>query len=628
MSLYVRELQRNFTQFERKSLTGEDLDKIIAFGNDQEKSFRYLANKYLIWEEPFSHVLSGDHKSGYSYFKGGKICPLKNILRKHLTTSKKNKAAIIWVGADGVQKVYTYQSLFSDVIKTASALIKLGIKSGDKILLHMPNIPELVIFMLACTKVGAVHVVYHASYSAESLAERITDCTPKIVVTTDESITGGYIKMKDKLDYALTKVEKEPKYCIVVERTKKRVHMKPLRDLWYHDVLSDEKHSNASTLPYEPHNATDDMFMLYTSTNSAEPKALTFSYGGYLLWAYMSYLMLFDMKDTDTYWCTADISWITGHSYLVYGPLMAGQTMLIHEDSIDVDNANKFYDICDKYSVNKLYTTPAMLRSLMNAAQKKKIFREMKTIELVATGGEKIKDDLLTWASTKLCKNRSAFIDIYSLTEAGGAIFASIPGFGDLEYGTVSKALPTMPAVLMDKTTKKFITDNDKQGEIVLNSPFPSLAKGIYNQPGVFQKLYWKEANGQAYFSTGDGGKYNENGNMMLTGRLDDVLHLGGKRLSLIEIEEAIKKYENIKECAIININDEKRGEKLIAFCVLKKQMDESYHDQTVREIRETILNEIGEIALPGEVRFSRTIPKSPDGVILRDLLKEIAMQM
>lgn len=626
-SLYIRSLIKNFEDFERVGMTKETLDKINSF-DDNETVFSYLANKYLIWEKPFSHEILGDIRGGYSFFKGGRICPLKNILTKHLTTYTKNKAAIVWIGADGLQKVYTYQSLYSDVIKAASAILKLGVKRGDRVMLHMPNIPELIIFMLACTKIGAIHVVYHASYSSESLAERINDCKPTLVVTTDESITGGYSKMKDKVDLAFTKVEQEPKYCIVVERTGKRVHMKPLRDLWYHDIMSDEKHFFASTLPYEPHNAEDIMFMLYTSTNVAEPKALTFSYGGYLLWAYVSYMLLFDIKPTDTYWCTADVSWITGHSYLVYGPLMAGQTVLLYEDAIDLENAGKFFDICDKFSVNKLYTTPSLLKTLMNAAQKKKIFRDLKNLELVATGGEKMKEDILEWSSQKLCKNKAAFIDVYSLTEAGGAIYASVPGFGDLEYGTVSKALPTVPAVLMDTTTKKIITDFDKQGEIVLKSPFPSLAKGIYNQPGLFEKTYWKDAAGKPYFSTGDGGKYNENGNMILTGRLDDVLHIGGKRLSLVEIEEAIKKYENIKECAVINVNDEKRGEKLIAFCVLKKQLDESYHDQTVRDIRETILEEIGEVALPSEIRFSRTIPKSPDGGILRDLLKEIAVQM
>jgi acetyl-CoA synthetase len=621
-------LQSNFHEFERHFMPKEDIEKIAEFGEDYEQIYKYLAEKYLLWEKPFSSVVKGDAKSGYRFFSGGEICPLKNILRKHLETPKKNKAAIIWTGADRTQRVFTYQSLFSDVIKTTSAMKKLGLKRGDRVLLHMPNIPELVIFMLACTKLGAIHVLYHASYSSESLADRMNDCEPTMVVTTDESITGGYTQMKDKLDNALQKVHKEPKYCIVVERTRKRVHMKPLRDIWYHDLISDEKHSTATTLQDEPNKAEDTMFMLYTSTNMKEPKALTYSYGGYLLWAYVSYLMLFDMKETDTFWCTADISWITGHSYLVYGPLMAGQTVILHEDSIDTDNASKFYDTCDKFSVNKLYTTPSMLRSLMNAAQKKKIFRDIKTLELIATGGEKMKEEVLLWASSKLCKNNAAFIDIYSQTEAGGAIYAAIPGYGDLEYGTVSKAMPAVPAALLDKTLKSYVSDADKQGEIVLKAPFPSLSTGIHKQPGMFEKLYWKDAGGSHYFSTGDGGKYNEKGHMVLTGRLDDVLHIGGKRLSLVEIEEAIKKYEKVKECAVININDEKRGEKLIAFCVLEKQVDESYHDQMVREIRETILDEIGEVALPGEIRFSRTIPKSPDGAILRDLLKEIAMQM
>jgi len=627
MSLYIKELKNNFQKYQRTEFTAEDIDKIKSFGDDYEKLYKYMSDKYLIWEEKPTEVMSGDHKNGYTFFKGGQICPLKNILRKHLTTHSKNKAALIWNGNDGTQNVFTYQSLFSDVIKCASAMRKLGLKKGDRVLIHMPNIPELVVFMLACTKLGAIHVVYHASYSAESLADRISDCQPSFVVTVDESVTGGHTNMKEKLDHALTKVNKEPKYCIVVERTGKRVHMKPLRDLWYHDIISDEQHSDASALPPEPHNGEDTMFMLYTSTNMAEPKALTFSYAGYLLWAYVSYLMLFDKKDTDTYWCTADISWITGHSYLVYGPLMAGQTILLYEDSIDADNANSFYNICDKFSVNKLYTTPSLLRSLMNAAQKKKTFRNIKTIEMIATGGEKMKDEVLEWTSTKLCRNKAVIFDIYSQTEAGGAIYSAIAGITDIEYGTVNNPLPGVPSLLLDKTTKNVIEDSLTKGEIVFRKGFPPVANGIYGEKGMFEKIYWKDGS-EPYLSTGDGGEYNEDGKMMLTGRLDDVLHLGGKRLSLIEIEEAVKKYDNIKECAIINVNDDKRGEKLIAFCALKKQQDESYHDQNVREIRETILDEIGEIALPGEIRFTRTIPKSPDGVILRDLLKEIAMQM
>lgn len=628
MSQYLTRLKSNFENYQRTELSDFELKRIESFPTPEEL-YEYLGSRFLIWDEKFKQAVTPDLIGGYSFFRGGKICPIKNILLKHLKTHTKNKAAIIWVGSDGSQTVMTYQSLYSEVIKCASALKKLGVKKGDRVLIHMPNMPELIVLMLACASIGAVHVVYHASYAAESLADRIDDCKPMIVVTADESVTGGRFNMKDKLDNALSKSSHAPKFCIVVSRTGKRVHMKPLRDLWYHDMISDEVHCDASEIRLEPLNAEDTMFMLYTSTNMSEPKALTFSYGGYLMWAYLSYLMLFDKKDTDTYWCTADISWIIGHSYLVYGPLMAGQTILCYEDTLSVDNAKDFFDICSKFSVNKLYTTPSMLRSLMNASQKKKIFRELPALEMVATGGEKMRDEVLEWSSTKLCSGRAVFFDVYSLTEAGGAIFAALPGFSQIQHGTVSKRLPGVPAVLLDKTSKYVIDSSHTQGEIVMNAPFAPLAKSFYGQTGVFEKLYWKKTDsGKTYFSTGDGGEYNDDHNMILTGRLDDILHIGGKRLSLLEIEEAVRKNVKIKECALININDEKRGEKLIAFCVLKNKLDESYNEQIIREIKETILNEIGEIAMPNEIRFSRTIPKSPDGIILRDLLKEIAMQM
>ncbi len=605
-----------------------ELKRIEAM-TDPEELYEYLGSRFLIWEEKYSKAITPDLTGGYTFFKSGMLCPIKNILLKHLKTHTKNKAAIVWAGSDGTQSIMTYQSLYSEVIKCASALLKLGIKRGDRVLLHMPNMPELIVMMIACASIGAVHVVYHAGYATESLADRIDDCKPFIVVTSDESVTGKHINMKEKLDTALSKTKHSPKYCIVASRTGKRVHMKPLRDIWYHDMISDEVHCDASEIHLAPVEADDTMFMLYTSTNMAEPKALTFSYAGYMLWAYMSYLTLFDKKDTDTFWCTADISWITGHSYLVYGPLMAGQTILVCEDTIDIDNAKNFYDICSKFSVNKLYTTPSLLKTLMNAAQKKKVFRELPALDMVATGGEKMREEVLEWASTKLCASKAVFFDIYSLTEAGGAIFSSVPGYESVEYGTVNRRLPGVPAVLLDKTSKNVIDSSHIQGEIVINGPFAPLARSIFGQPGVFEKLYWKkDGTGSPYFSTGDGGEYDDSRNMVLTGRLDDVLHIGGKRISLVEIEEAVKKYQNVKECALINVNDEKRGEKLIAFCVLKNKQDESYHEQFIREIKEVIIGEIGELATPNEIRFTRTIPKSPDGIILRDLLKEIAMQM
>ncbi|WP_022849872.1 acyl-CoA synthetase [Limisalsivibrio acetivorans] len=613
--------------FPREAITKDEYDRLLELSKDHEAVHKYIAENYLLWEENFTKTFSGSGNN-FRFYEGGKLYPVKNILRKHLGTTKMNKAALIWKGADHSQMVYTYQSLYTEVVKLASALRKLGVKKGDRVLLHLPNIPELIIAMLACVKLGAVHIVYHISYSTDSLADRIKDCEPKIIFTSDGALTGNEQKLKNKLDSALEITGYEPRHCIVVERVSKRVHMKPIRDIWFHDLISHEHFSDAKRMDFEILDAEDPMFMLYTSTNLKEPKALVFPVAGFLLWAYYTYLLLFDAKDTDTFWCTADIAWITGHSYVVYGPLMAGDTVLIFEDTIDMDNAERFYDVCDKFSVNKIYTRPSILKTLMNAAQKKKKFRKLDTLELIATGGERMDDDLREWSAKNLASYRAVMFDIYSITEAGGALSSALPGFICAKTGTVAQPIPGVPIKLVNSTTGNTVEEPNTQGALMMDKPFPPLCRTIYGDKNTYKKIYWKTHNDVTYFKTGDGAELDEEGNLTLKGRLDDVLHVDGKRLSLIEIEEAIKTHENVNDCAVVSIPDEKRGDALIVFSVLKKEVDESYHDTTVRELRERIIEEIGEVALPSEIRFTRTLPKSPDGVILRDLLKDIAMQM
>lgn len=625
MSLNTR-LDNNCRNFSRNTLTRDELDKIRSLAGDYEALHDYLAKKYLIWEKGYTKLFYGD-KNTPKLYEEGKLFPLENILGKHLDTTKKNKAAIIWKGADHSQMVYTYQSLYSEVVKCASALKKLGLKKGDHVLLHLPNIPELVIAMLACAHIGAVHIVYHTSYSTDSLADRINDCMPKIIITAD-GLTTGDQNLKSKLDNALNITTHQPQYCIVVERISKRVNMKPLRDIWFHDLISNEQYSTAKHSHVEPVDAEDPMFMLFTSTNTKSPKALVFHSAGYLLWAYFSYLLMFDAKDTDTYWCTADIAWITGHSYLVYGPLMAGETILIFEDTINMENARRFYDICDKFCVNKLYTRPSILRSLMNAAQKKNKYMKLETLEIIATGGEKMTDDVRQWASKYIGNYNSALFDIYSITETGGAIASAIPGYESCMPGTVAKPLPGVSIKIINNASGEILSQPNTQGALVLDKHMPSLCRTINNSNDIYKKMYWKNCDNNVFFKTGDSAEINPNGYLILKGRIDDVLHLGGKRLSLIEIEEAVKTHDNVEDCAIVSIPDEKRGDALIAFCVLKKEIDESYNDIIITELRERVIEEIGEIALPSEIRFTRTLPKSPDGVILRDLLKDIAMQM
>lgn len=614
--------------YERVNYSVDDIKKFYDKSKKVPEFFADLAKDLLFWEKDFKRVFDDSSAPFYKWFTEGMINPFYNILSKHLDSATKNKAALIWKGSDHTERIYTYQSLYSETMKFASALKKLGINKGDKVFIYMPNIPELVISMLACIRIGAVHVVYHHSYSAGAFAERIDDCSPELVICCDVSQTGSEREIKNKVDISIEKASNPPKHCIVVKRSEKRVHMKPLRDLWYHDLISDEDFSSAKNMESVSYESNDPLFMMYTSTNLKVPKSLVYNCAGYLLWTYFSYLLLFDPNNRDTYWSTADISWIPGHTYGVYGPFMAGQTILIFEDTLDINNALRFYDICEKFQITKFYTTPTILKSIMNAAQKRNVYRKVKSIELIATGGERTSQDLIDWVFKKILFNNKPIINIYSLTEAGGALAANIPGFSDVDFSNVSKPLPGVHPLLYDEFSGSIIKDPGKKGLLMLSKYTPFLCSNIYNGSDLYENIYWKKVRGEYLFKTGDGAEFTEDGNIILTGRMDDVMHIGGKRLSFREIEEAIKKHPLVVDAAVVNINDEKRGDMLVAFCVLQKKLEESYYDQTVREIRETIIAEIGEIVLPEEVKFTRALPKSPDGEILRDMLKEIATQM
>lgn len=612
--------------YKRVDVFPVDLEHLYDI-DDSEKFFEGLAKEFLIWSKPFSKVLDESKLPFFNWFKGGKIRPLENILTKHLSTSKKNKAALIWKGSDHMERIFTYQSLYSEVSKCAAALTKLGVKHRDKIQIFMPNVPELVITMLACVKIGAIHSVYHHSYSADSFAERLDDCQPYLVITSNTSMLGAEKNMKEKVDIAMTKSKYQPKYCIVVERTPKKVHMKPLRDIWYHDLISDAGYVDSEAVEDAEYDSNDTLFLLITSTNLNVPKALKFSAAGYLMWAFYSYCLLFDPEEGDTYWSTADISWITGHSYVIYGPLMAGQTTVMFEDSIDMNNAGRFYDIVDKFKVNKLYTTPSILKSLMAASQKKNVFRKQESIQLLAAGGEKQNNDVVEWAFNKLLRSKGPFLDIFTLTEAGGAICGEIPGVSSINLKSVSRPLPGVPVAMLDSANKEIVLSGIK-GEMVLYGSIPSMCTSICNGDELYKNIYWKKVGSKYVFKTGDGAEYTESMGIKLAGRIDNVLHIGGRRVSLVEIEVALLKHSNISEVAVVSLSDEKRGDKLIAFCVVHKEIDESYYDKIVAEFNEVVVEEIADITCPNEYRFTKMLPKSPDGQILRDLLKEIASQM
>ncbi|MCX8084988.1 MAG: AMP-binding protein [Calditerrivibrio sp.] len=612
--------------YERKRFKKEEIESLYSL--TLLELFDHIGKNFIEWTVPYNTPLEIKHPPKYSFYHNGKLDPIHNILGKHLNSNKKNKAAIIWRGSDYTERIFTYQSLHFEMLKFAYALKNLGVKKEDRVLIYLPNVPETVISMLACVRIGAVHAMYHYTYSADSLAERINDCQPTIIITTDYSLAGTEINIKAKVDEALKKASHQPKHVIVVERIPKKTHMKPIRDLWYHDLLSDTDFTSASSLDPMIYDSNDPLFIMVTSTNFPEPKGLVFNVAGFLAWANYTYTLLFDLDDNDTVWNTSDISWMSGHTYGVYGPLLAGSTTVIFEDSITFENAKRFYGIIERYKINKCYTTPRIMKTLMNADMKKKVHTQLRSLEFLYLGGEPIEEDVLDWTYKKIVYKSAPILNVYSLTELGGAVAAQIVGYSQIKRDSVGVELPGVDLGIYDSITKTKINYENLKGLIMLETPLPSMCTKLCHEEDLYYKTFWKKYDNKYVFRIGDSGFFDKDKNLYLTGRVDNVIHVSGKRVNLAQVEQAINKNRFVKESALIILNDEKRGDSMVAFCVLHKKVDESLHKRIMNEIHETILEELGEVVLPQEIRFVRVLPKGADGSILRDLLKEIAMQM
>lgn len=588
----------------------------------------YVGKNFLDWVKPYSEVFEYTKAPRYQFFKGGKFDPFYNIIEKHLSSKNKNKAAIIWRGSDYNEKIYTYQSLAFEASKLAYAFKKLGIKKGDKILIYIPNVPEAVIVMLACVRIGAIHAFFHFSYSADALSERINDCKPSLIVTANYSLTGNELDIKTKVDEALKKSNYQPKHVVVVERISKKVHMKPLRDIWYHDLLSDTDFKDPVNMDRTVLDSNDPLFMIITTTHFTEPKGLIYNSAGFLAWTNFTFKLIFDPKDSDTIWNTTDISWMNSHNYKIYGPLMAGATSVMFEESIHMQNARRFYGIVERYNINKCYTSPNIIKALMNADSKKRIFERLDSLELFFLGGESVEEDMLHWLHKKLGRSRLPVLNIYSVTEVGSAVAAQLPGFSSIKKDSVGQPLPGVDLAIYDSIVKTKIEYHNEKGLVCIEKPLMSMCVGLFNDDEIFYNTFWKYFDGKYVFRVGDVGAFDEEGNFYLFGRIDEIVHVAGKRINLQQIEDSINKHKLVKESAIIILNDEKKGDSLVAFCVLNKNVDESNHSLIIDEINEIIIEELGEPVLPQYIKFVRILPKGADGAVLRDLLKEIAMQM
>lgn len=612
-------------RYERKVISVQEYEQLLKLGTND--LIDTLAKKYLQWHTPYHGVLDNDRIPFYHWFVGGKLDIWHNTIGKHLHTHRRNKAALMWVGVDGRERVYTYHTLAYEVERLAMALINLGVKKHDRVLIFTPNLPETIVTMLACAQIGAVHILYHIAYSSESLAERLQDCKAAYIITADSCPQTAH-KLKEKVNDALNKIDYKIKHCIVIERTGERVHMQPKRDLWYQDLITDEELSKGAKVD-RLRVDRDPLFMLYTASKTKTAKAVVHNTIGFLLWAQFTSQVLFDMDDRDIFWCTADLAWITGHTYGVYGPLSLGSTVFIYEGSITYENTSLFFDFLDRFHITRMFSNPALLRSVMRAKNSREYeARSANSLQLIGCGGGEIKEDLYHWVLHTLPKQgKIPLVNIWGQTESGGSLMANVPGTEGSLQNTRLRPLPGVKCRLVTKQGKT-IDGVNEPGFMVLTEPLPSLCKDLYGDSAAFRSIYWEKFKGEKFFATGDEAIAGEDGSYVLTGRSDIALSSGAGNRKLDEIEKVILDQERVKECAVVFIDHPVYGYMLIAFCVLKNYQDESYNDESLQEIKEHIIEQSGEFTLPDAIRLTKFLPKTPDNVINRELLKEISLQM
>ncbi len=587
---------------------------------DPEGFWAEMAEKNITWYKKWDKVLEYDFEKPYiKWFQGGKLNASYNCIDRHLNSTTRTKAALIWESDDGNYKTYTYQQLYYEVNKFANVLKKHGISKGDRVTIYLPMIPELPIAMLACARIGAIHSVVFGGFSAQSLRDRINDCEAKMVITADEGIRGGkFVPLKANCDEAIAECPTVEK-VIVVKRSGREVNFDSSRDLWWHDEMS-AKDIGIYCKPEEM-DAEDPLFILYTSGSTGKPKGVLHTTGGYLLYTNLTFKWIFDYHDEDIYFCTADIGWITGHSYIVYGPLSAGATSLMFEGIPTYPDPGRFWEIVDKHQVNQIYTAPTVIRALMREGEQWVQKYDLSSLKLLGTVGEPINPEAWMWYHTHVGKGKLPIVDTWWQTETGGILITPLPGAMTLKPGSACRPFPgVLPRVLKEDGTP---ADTNVGGYLVIEKPWPGMIRGTYGDPENkrVKEVYFSRFPGR-YF-TGDGARVDEDGDFWLMGRIDDVLNVSGHRIGTAEVESALVSHEAVAEAAVVGYPHDVKGEGIYAYVVLKDgaSPDESLKSELIQHVRETI----GPIAKPDKLQFAPGLPKTRSGKIMRRILRKIA---
>ncbi|MCE5268785.1 MAG: acetate--CoA ligase [Planctomycetaceae bacterium] len=561
-------------------------------------------SKVLQWNEPFA-----------KWFVDGETNVSYNCLDVHLKTHRRNKAAIIWEGEPGDVRVYTYEMLHREVCKFANVLKTLGIKKGDVVTMYMPMVPELAIAMLACARIGAVHCVIFGGFAAEAIADRNNDAKAKLIITADASWRRGkQIPLKANVDAAVAKSPTIEK-CIVYRRTGADVPMQPDFDYWWDELMAD-----ASTdCPPEPMDSEAPLFILYTSGSTGKPKGVKHTTGGYNLYAKKTTEWVFDVRDEDVYWCTADIGWITGHTYVVYGPLSAGATSLIYEGAPDTPHQGRWWELIEKYRVNILYTAPTAIRTFIKWGDEWVDKYDISSLRLLGTVGEGINPEAWMWYHRKIGGGRCPIVDTWWQTETGGIMMTPLPGATPTKPGSCTKPLPGIMPEIVGEDRKPVPVGAG--GWLTITQPWPGMLRGIWGDDERYKMQYWSDVPHK--YLCGDNARCDEDGYYWIMGRIDDVLNVSGHRLSTIEVESALVSHEAVAEAAAVGRPHEIKGEAVAVFVTLATGFEAS--EDLRKALKDHVRQEIGALAVPDEIHFTAALPKTRSGKIMRRLLRDIA---
>ena len=560
-------------------------------------------NKILEWKPPFAQ-----------WFIGGKLNACYNCVDRHVKGPNKNKAALIWEGEPGEQRILTYWEVYREVNKFANALKSLGVKKGDRVAIYLPMIPEAVISMLACARIGAIHTVVFGGFSAEALKDRINDAQAKVLITAD----GGYrrgtvVPLKNMADKAIENCS-SIHHVVIVRRANNEIHVKEGRDHWFHRLIQEAEHYCEP----EKMDSEDILFTLYTSGTTGKPKGIVHTTGGYMTGVLATTNMVFDLKPEDVFWCTADVGWITGHSYIVYGPMASGATQLIYEGAPDWPERDRFWKLIEKYGVTIFYTAPTAIRAFMKWGVEWPKSCDLSSLRLLGSVGEPINPEAWMWYQKHIGSEQCPVVDTWWQTETGSIMIAPLPGIIPTKPGSATKPLPGIDAVVLNDAGKEVKTGG---GYLAMRKPWPSMLRGIYGDHERFEKTYFRKWK-NIYFPA-DGCKIDDDGYYWLLGRVDDIMLVAGHNISTMEVESALVSHYSVAESAVIGITDDVKGQAIAAFVTLK----EGYvPNKEVEEMLKThVAHMIGAIARPGKVFFAEDLPKTRSGKIMRRLLRDIA---